>query len=154
MLVLALAFACSGAPEAPAPAAPEPVAARPAPPPADPGGEAPAGRIGGAPILDRLVVLGALDTPAVEAALDAGKGRTDACYREADGSHPSRMGKVLVRFIIGPDGAVTKSETRASSLRHAATEACLTEAVAALPFPAPPNGGTAIVMAPFSFPPG
>lgn len=152
MFLLVLVIACSGAPE-PAAEAPAPAPSAPAAAPEPAAGPTAGGRIGGSPILDRLVVLGGLDNAAVEAALAAGKPQTDACFREPDGTRPSRMGKVLVRFMIGPDGAVTKTETRSTSLRHAPTETCLNEAVSALSFPAPSKGSSAIVMAPFSFPP-
>ena len=150
-LLLTLLLAC--APEtAPAPAAPATlrperleapsateadanvVVAAEAPPPG--------GVVGGMPILDRPVILGGIDNAAVEAAFDA----------EALGScnNAGKPGKVLLRFRIDKGGRVVDVETKSSTLRHQATEACLQAAVKATRFPELERGESAIVTWPFS----
>ena len=127
-------------------------AAPPAPPPSAPAA-APAGRIGGVPIVAEPVVLGAMSVDAVHAGIGAQLAAIRACYDSAGGREAGRMGKVLVRFIIAKDGAVSSTSTRSTSLRHPATEDCVNARVAEARFAAPGNGGTAIVSYPFTFPP-
>lgn len=140
MLTLLVALACAAEP-APAPAGPpDPAAADAAPPP---------GRIGGDPILDWPVVLGALSTEAVQAALAGQQAAIDACLGAAGAADPGLRGKVLVRFQVDARGRVGEARVRATSLRHAATEDCLLEVVRATPFPVLPAGQVALVDYPF-----
>lgn len=115
---------------------------------------APAGRIGGVPIVSEPVVLGAMSADAVRTGIAAELNAIHACYDSAGGRKAGRMGKVLVRFIIAKDGAVSSTSTRSTSLRHPPTEDCVNARVAEARFVAPGNGGTAIVSYTFAFPPG
>ena len=137
--LLALLLACSTdpvepppAPEAPAPKAAGDVAEAPA---------APKGVVGGAPILDRPVILGGIDNAAVEAAFDPDALKT--C------NTAGRPGKVLLKFRIDKSGAVVLLEQKSSTLRHEATEACLQAAVKATRFPELERGDSALVTWPF-----
>lgn len=154
MLVLLLASAaCSTPAETPAAsggeAAPEasalsaPLPDEEAPPP---------GNITGSPILPAPVVLGAIGTPAVEAVVAVARPELNACYTRERAANPALAGKVLVRFAIGADGRVTSARTKSTSLWHPPTEECLNSRILALQFPAPAEGGTAIVTYPFEFP--
>ncbi len=118
------------APAADAPAADVPEAAAP-----------PKGVVGGAPILDRPVVLGGIDNAAVEAALD--KEGLKSC------NTAGRPGKVLLKFRIDKGGKVVHMEQKSSTLRHEATEACLQAAVKVTTFPELERGDSALVTWPF-----
>jgi hypothetical protein len=151
LCIFALVAACEPAPPAatPTPEAPPPVAA---PTPTSPPGEpspapstatsAPVGSIGGGVILDQPVVLGGIENAAVEAALDPWAAK--AC------NTTGRLGKVLLKFHIDAPGTVSHVELKASTLRHAETEACLQDLVKGTAFPALTRGSTAIVTWPFS----
>jgi len=138
--MLAFLLAC-GPSETAAPPAPPPA---PAPVPAE---EPVVGSIGGEPILPRPVVLGGLSTDAVVAAVEPRMADIRACARDA-----GRRGKVLVKIVIGKDGAVTSATTRSTTLRHPPTEDCVNTVVAEVKFPALAKGTTAIVQYPFELP--
>ena len=112
----------------------------------------PVGAIGGEPILPRPVVLGGISAEAVDSAIDARRDAIGACFQDGLAENPGLAGKVLVRFTIVRDGSVSKATIRSTSLRHAATEACLSAQVAEAQFPALEVGEAAIVTYPFVFP--
>lgn len=103
---------------------------------------APAGTIGGEPILARPVVLGGISTQDVETVVN----QLDwmACHRAG-------MGKVLVQFTLSASGSVVKSETVSSSLRNPETESCLNELLLGASFPALERGEKAIVKYTFAY---
>ena len=106
--------------------------------------------IGGEPILHQPVVLGVMATEAVTGALDTQKAAIQACY-DTHGA-TGQVGKVLVRFSIGKEGQVKSAEVKSTSLRHAATEACVVDVVKATTFPKPGKGGIVIATVPFDLP--
>lgn len=119
----------------------EPVALPPAP-------VAPAGKIGGEPILADPVVLGGISVDAVRAGLDAQKAAITACHGADAGK-----GKVLVRFAIAADGTVASARVQSTSLRDETTETCLLGVVQGATFPPLERGDKALVTWPFLFPP-
>lgn len=123
-----------------APPTPTSPPGEPAAAPATPAGSI--GSIGGGVILDQPVVLGGIANGAVESALDL-----DAARRC---NTTGRPGKVLLKFHIDAPGTVSKVEQKASTLRHAETEACLQALVGGTLFPPLTRGSTAIVTWPFS----
>jgi hypothetical protein len=142
MFSLLTLFACGTADPPPDPPVAE-AATSPAPP---------VGAIGGEPILPRPVVLGGISAEAVDAAIDTRRDAIEACFQEGLAENPGLAGKVLVRFTIVRDGSVSKATIRSTSLRHAATEACLSAQVAEAQFPTLEVGEAAIVTYPFGFP--
>jgi hypothetical protein len=143
LCLLFLAGACEPAPPA-GTASPAAQVATPTSPPGEPAAApaAPAGSIGGGVILDQPVVLGGIENGAVESALDL-----DAA---ASCNTTGRPGKVLLKFHIDAPGTVSQVKQKASTLRHAETEACLQALVAGTQFPRLTRGSTAIVTWPFS----
>jgi hypothetical protein len=137
-LLLAL-FAC--APDAPPPVAPAPPQAV-APP---------AGAIGGEPILPRPTVVGAISADDVVAGMASQEAAIHRCWEQEKAKNPALAGKVLVKFVIGTDGAVRDPTVRSSSLRDPATEACVVARVGEVRYP-PLASGTAVVHYPFVFP--
>jgi len=133
------------APHAAPPASP---AASPAESPA-----APAGNIGGEPILPNPIVLGGISTEAVQSTIAEQRAGIDGCYADALKSNPGLAGKVLVRFSIDSAGGVTRSSIKSTSLRHSGAETCVQERLAAVRFPRLDRGEKAIITFPFVFPP-
>lgn len=150
MLLALFLTACASSVEAPTP--PAPVATDAIAPIPD-ASDAPAGRIGGEPILPHPTVVGGISNRDVEEGMAAHRDAIRACWEAQRALTPTLAGKVLVKFTIRPDGAVGEVTTRSTSLRHPATEACVNAAVANARFPALTGGRLAIVHYPFAFPP-
>lgn len=112
---------------------------------------APSGSIGGEPILEGVVVVGAIATSAVDAGVAAQMDKITACYTRGRASNPELSGKVLVRFTIDREGHVGSTTIRSTSLRHPSTEDCLQRAVAKAQFPPLKGGKIAVVNYPFVF---
>lgn len=142
--LLAWLLACDAPPAPPAPPAPAAPSAVPAPPTG--------GIIGGEPILHHPVVIGAIGVAEVEAGIAAHAAELHRCFEDARAQDPALSGRVLVSFTVARDGHVARATVRSSSLRHPATEACLTERLATVRFPPLQDGETAIVSYPFAFP--
>ncbi len=71
------------------------------------------------------------------------------CYEQELNARPDLEGRVTVRFIISPTGAVQNAVTQATTLRNQRVESCITSAVRRWTFPAPDGGGVVIVNYPF-----
>jgi TonB family protein len=72
-----------------------------------------------------------------------------ACYQERLISRPDLQGRVAVRFIVAPTGAVQAAGVASSDLRDATTEQCIVHAVRRWSFPQPDGGGIVSVTYPF-----
>lgn len=154
MLVLLALFACTTEAPPPEGADPPPVVSGLPAGPNEPSVDAPpSGRIGGAPILDRPVVLGGIASEVVEATLVGRRAETEACFQAGLVETPRLRGKVLVRFQVLADGQVGTARVRATSLRNSAVEACVLEVVRATRFPPLVEGEEALVDYPFGFAP-
>lgn len=95
---------------------------------------------------------------------DAGKGRLDkelirrvirqhimevrTCYERELSKNSKLGGRVLIHFIIGTGGEVTKSEVESSTLGNTVVEECIAAAVRSWSFPKP-QGGVVSVTYPF-----
>lgn len=71
------------------------------------------------------------------------------CYEQELNARPDLEGRVTVRFIISPTGAVQTAMVQATTLRNQRVEGCITQAVQRWTFPAPDGGGIVIVNYPF-----
>lgn len=71
------------------------------------------------------------------------------CYEQELNSRPDLAGRVQVKFIISPSGAVQAANVENSSLGAARAEQCIAAAVRRWTFPAPDGGGIVIVSYPF-----
>ena len=123
-----------------------------APSPEATSAKAPAGTIGGQPILPKPMVIGGIDNQAVEDNILKHREEIKACYTNQLAQTPGLRGKVLIKFSIDADGKVSRSNTRSTSLRNEAVESCINEQVAKTTFPALKTGRVAIVQYPFVFP--
>lgn len=71
------------------------------------------------------------------------------CYEQELNARPDLEGRVTVRFIISPTGAVQTAMVQATTLGNQRVESCITQAVQRWTFPAPDGGGIVIVNYPF-----
>jgi FHA domain len=71
------------------------------------------------------------------------------CYEQELNSRPDLSGRVQVKFIISPSGAVQAANVESSTLNAARAEGCIAQAVRRWTFPAPDGGGIVIVSYPF-----
>lgn len=72
------------------------------------------------------------------------------CYESGLRSDPSLGGKVVLSFVIGDDGRVTRSSIVSSSLSNAAVESCIRTRAMVMIFPRP-EGGDVVVNYPLVF---
>jgi outer membrane biosynthesis protein TonB len=85
--------------------------------------------------------------------VQARKGVFRACYQKELNRSPGLGGKLIVRFKIGPDGAVQNASNGGNStLSNDSVEQCVKSNVMRLKFP--PKGAIANVTYPFVFSPG
>lgn len=71
------------------------------------------------------------------------------CYEQELNSRPDLSGRVQVKFIISPSGAVQAANVESSTLGSSRAEGCIAQAVRRWTFPAPDGGGIVIVSYPF-----
>jgi hypothetical protein len=71
------------------------------------------------------------------------------CYEQELNARPDISGRVQVKFIISPSGAVQAANVESSTLGSPKAEGCIATAVRRWTFPAPDGGGIVIVSYPF-----
>lgn len=71
------------------------------------------------------------------------------CYERELPQTPTLRGRIVLEWVIDPDGDVRSVRAVSSTLGNAGLERCILDKVRAWPFPAPPAGVTAIVRYPF-----
>lgn len=80
-------------------------------------------------------------------------GRFRLCYENGLRNNPTLQGRVVVKFVIGADGAVSSTSDGGSDLPDKAVVQCVLRSFGGLSFPAP-EGGMVTVTFPISFTPG
>lgn len=70
------------------------------------------------------------------------------CYEAQLTTNKDLAGKVMVRFVINPNGKVTESAIEESSLKNTKVETCIADAIRNWEFPQP-AGGKVVVSYPF-----
>lgn len=71
------------------------------------------------------------------------------CYEQELNAHPDLQGRVTVKFIIAPTGAVQAAAVEKSELGNTKAEQCIAQAVRRWTFPSPEGGGLVLVSYPF-----
>jgi TonB family protein len=71
------------------------------------------------------------------------------CYAQELNARPDLQGRVAVKFIIAPTGAVQAAALASSTLGNSKVEQCVVDAVGRWLFPAPEGGGIVVVTYPF-----
>ena len=77
-------------------------------------------------------------------------GQVTHCHEQALGANPNASGRVVIRFVIGGNGAVQSSAVAASSYPVASGAQCIANAVHRWQFPSPEGGGLVTVSYPFT----
>lgn len=71
------------------------------------------------------------------------------CYEQELNQRPDLEGRVSIKFIISPSGAVQAANVAGSTIGSSRVEQCVAKAVRRWTFPAPDGGGIVIVTYPF-----
>jgi TonB family protein len=71
------------------------------------------------------------------------------CYEQELNSRPDLQGRVAVKFIISPTGAVQTAAVDNSDMGNPKVEQCIAQSVRRWTFPAPEGGGIVVVTYPF-----
>jgi len=95
-------------------------------------------------------VSGSLSPEVIRRVVLRNLGQVAHCHEQALASNPGASGRVIVRFLIGPTGAVQGSAVAASSYPVASGAQCIASAVRRWQFPAPGGGGVVSVNYPFN----
>jgi TonB family protein len=103
---------------------------------------------------DRPDVRGSLSRAQIQAVVREHLGEVRACYERGLRARPDLEGRVVVSFIISPEGAVTSASVATSEIREARVESCIAQAIRTWRFPAPDGGGVVGVNYPFVLGPG
>jgi hypothetical protein len=100
--------------------------------------------------------LGALGKPLIDAVIKNHMDAITLCYQYALKRQPDNQGKVVVKFIIAPDGTVWRAEMKSTTMTHpdAEYDQCMVELFLGMKFPEPKGDGIVIVSYPFIVTPG
>jgi len=98
----------------------------------------------------RVEAIGTLSKEAIRRVIHRHRNEVKFCYEQGLQSRPDLQGRVSMRFMIAPSGAVQVAAVQSSSLGNQQVESCVTSAVRRWTFPQPEGGGTVMVTYPFS----
>lgn len=97
------------------------------------------------------MVMGSLDKELIRKVIHANRQQIRYCYESQLNRFPNLNGKVAVKFVISPTGAVSTSSVAQSTVGNAELESCVAGRVRTWMFPKPKGGGVVIVTYPFIF---
>jgi TonB family protein len=103
---------------------------------------------------DSALILGNLEKAQVDAGVRKKLGAIQACYQNALVSNVFLKGRLVLQFVVGPDGRVSSASVQETSLKSADVEQCVLQAVRECSFDKPRLGGAVLVSYPFNFAPG
>jgi len=110
------------------------------------------GRLGR--LTSEAIILGSLDKSLIDQVIKRHMNQIRYCYQRELTKKPDLGGKVTVKFVIAPNGHVSKASIKSSSLGDKTVEKCVTDRFMRFIFPKPKGGGIVIVSYPFIFSPG
>ncbi len=94
-------------------------------------------------------VRGSLSKEHIRSVIQAGLDDVRGCYERALDVWPSAAGRVVVNFLIAPDGTVPRAEVTQSQTSIAEIGCCISTVVRSWTFSKPEGGGIVIVSYPF-----
>lgn len=97
------------------------------------------------------VVVGAMDKDVLRRVILRNRNRFKYCYQRQLATNPNLQGKVVTRFVIGPDGNVATVQDAGSTLSDSTVIACVHRTFKTMMFPQPTGGGVVIVTYPLVF---
>lgn len=96
-------------------------------------------------------VIGGLDREEIARVVRRHRDAVRHCYERELQSRPDLEGKVVMRFVVGGNGAVLAAKAAESTLADPTVEACLARQIQTWQFPAVQGGGVVVVRYPFLF---
>ncbi len=109
------------------------------------------GSVPGGAVSNNFEVRGSLSQEVIRRYVQRHSNQVRYCYEQQLAQNPDLRGRVIIRFVISPSGAVTTSAVAGSTLGNPAAEQCVARAVQRIAFPQPEGGGVVIVNYPFAF---
>lgn len=94
---------------------------------------------------------GELPKAVIKAYIATKMGAIKACYQKGLQTNPDLSGKIKVKFLIQPNGAVNPAKVEDSSIGNDGVENCVLNNVKAWKFPQAKGGGVTTVVYPFVF---
>ena len=91
-----------------------------------------------------------MDPSIIERLIRNNLGYIKWCYERELNITPDLEGKIVVDFIIGPEGLVTSSRVKTSSMHNLKVEKCIARRIRTIRFPSP-GAGIVQVFYPFMF---
>ena len=95
--------------------------------------------VGGVRMAKEIILSGRLPSDVIQRIVRQNFGRFRQCYEIGLRSNPNLEGRVVARFVIGRDGAVSNVSS-SGDLPDATVKSCVASAFYGLSFPAPDNG--------------
>ena len=96
-------------------------------------------------------VTGSLDKRIIQKVVRQHAGELRACYEKELAKVKGLNGRVVVVWIISPQGAVTKALVKESTIKNKAVEDCVINSIKFWRFPVPKGGGMVQIEYPFVF---
>lgn len=100
------------------------------------------------------VILGSVGRGAVDEVIRRHINPLRHCYQRELSKHPGVSGKVVIKFTIARDGAVSAASVRSTTMHNPSVEECVVGRFWRMRFPEPGAGTIALVSYPFLFRPG
>jgi hypothetical protein len=97
---------------------------------------------------------GSLDRDIIRRVVRAHLHEVRNCYNEGLKRDPNLRGRVVIDFVIGPDGFVSSAVVEQSDLPDKQVAPCIAAAAGGWQFPKPVGGGNVVVTYPFVLEPG
>jgi hypothetical protein len=97
------------------------------------------------------IILGALDKSLIDRVVKSHLAQIRYCYQRELAKNPKLFGKIVVKFVISKDGAVSSATTKSSTMKNPIVEQCVNARFLRMRFPKPKGGGIVIVSYPFVF---
>jgi len=102
-------------------------------------------------IAGKASVTGALDKQIIRRVINKNRQSIKYCYDKELQKKKDLHGKIVVKFVIAPNGRVVKSSIRESTMGNKTVEKCIASRIKRFKFPAPKGGGIVEVSYPFIF---
>lgn len=100
------------------------------------------------------VVLGDLDRSLIDDVIKGHMTTIRDCYQRELIAHDGVLGgKLVMKFTIAKDGAVSAADVKSSTLADPDVDTCMIDVFKSMQFPSPTGGGIVIVSYPFLFSP-
>ncbi|MCB9797131.1 MAG: AgmX/PglI C-terminal domain-containing protein [Alphaproteobacteria bacterium] len=99
------------------------------------------------------IILGALDRSLIDTVVKRNFNQLRYCYQRELTKDPNLSGKIVVKFVIAPNGTVSQASIKSSTMGNASVESCIVGRFRRFRFPETKGGGIVIVSYPFVFTP-